>query len=65
VSCVRFQEKLYQWIRRQQEGGSRVAPVDILGYIQVGFILWFFLCFACHCEANKMREAEELWRAGY
>ncbi|QCE08057.1 uncharacterized protein LOC114190080 [Vigna unguiculata] len=27
-------EKLYQWIRRQQEGGSRVAPVDILGYIQ-------------------------------
>ncbi|CAJ1976901.1 unnamed protein product [Sphenostylis stenocarpa] len=27
-------EKLYQWIRRQQEGGSRIAIVDILGYIQ-------------------------------
>ncbi|KAK7357178.1 hypothetical protein VNO80_16461 [Phaseolus coccineus] len=27
-------EELYQWIRRQQEGGSRVATVDILGYIQ-------------------------------
>ncbi|XP_061345167.1 uncharacterized protein LOC133291012 isoform X2 [Gastrolobium bilobum] len=27
-------EKLYQWIRRQQEGGSRVATVDILNYIQ-------------------------------
>ncbi|XP_054787471.1 uncharacterized protein LOC129293493 [Prosopis cineraria] len=27
-------EKLYQWIWRQQEGGSRVAPVDILSYIQ-------------------------------
>ncbi|KOM35850.1 hypothetical protein LR48_Vigan02g200000 [Vigna angularis] len=27
-------EKIYQWIRRQQEGGSKTAPVDILGYIQ-------------------------------
>ncbi|KAI9071214.1 hypothetical protein K1719_046831 [Acacia pycnantha] len=27
-------EKLYQWIWRQQEGGSRVATVDILNYIQ-------------------------------
>ncbi|KAK7270414.1 hypothetical protein RIF29_23527 [Crotalaria pallida] len=27
-------EKLYQWIWRQQEGGSRVAAVDILNYIQ-------------------------------
>ncbi|KAK7279794.1 hypothetical protein RJT34_24852 [Clitoria ternatea] len=27
-------EKLYQWIRRQQEGGSRVATVDILNHIQ-------------------------------
>ncbi|KAG6673864.1 hypothetical protein I3842_15G012500 [Carya illinoinensis] len=27
-------EKLYQWIRRQQEEGSRVATVDILNYIQ-------------------------------
>ncbi|KAJ4880360.1 Uncharacterized protein Rs2_37415 [Raphanus sativus] len=27
-------EKLYQWIWRQQEGGSRVTPVDIINYIQ-------------------------------
>ncbi|XP_015942563.1 uncharacterized protein LOC107467861 [Arachis duranensis] len=27
-------EKLCQWIWRQQEGGSRVATVDILNYIQ-------------------------------
>ncbi|XP_050212563.1 uncharacterized protein LOC126664287 [Mercurialis annua] len=27
-------EKLYQWIWRQQEGGSRVTTVDILNYIQ-------------------------------
>ncbi|XP_062157550.1 uncharacterized protein LOC133865202 isoform X2 [Alnus glutinosa] len=27
-------EKLYQWIRRQQEEGSRVATVDVLNYIQ-------------------------------
>ncbi|GAU13313.1 hypothetical protein TSUD_42670 [Trifolium subterraneum] len=27
-------ENLYQWIWRQQEGGSRVATVDILNYIQ-------------------------------
>ncbi|KAF5749236.1 hypothetical protein HS088_TW04G01200 [Tripterygium wilfordii] len=27
-------EKLYQWIRRLQEGGSRVTTVDILNYIQ-------------------------------
>ncbi|XP_058758529.1 uncharacterized protein LOC131643645 [Vicia villosa] len=27
-------EKLYQWIWRQQEGGSRVATLDILNYIQ-------------------------------
>ncbi|KAK9270142.1 hypothetical protein L1049_025718 [Liquidambar formosana] len=27
-------EKLYQWIWRQQEGGSRVSTVDILAYIQ-------------------------------
>ncbi|CAL0333342.1 unnamed protein product [Lupinus luteus] len=27
-------EKLYQWIRRQQEEGSRVAVVDVLNYIQ-------------------------------
>ncbi|XP_057426992.1 uncharacterized protein LOC130720378 [Lotus japonicus] len=27
-------EKLYQWIWRQQEGGSRVGTVDILNYIQ-------------------------------
>lgn len=37
-----FQEKLYQWIWRQQEGGSRVATVDIINYIQVG-ISYFFL----------------------
>ncbi|KAK1371380.1 Ubiquitin-like modifier-activating enzyme [Heracleum sosnowskyi] len=27
-------EKLYQWILRQQEGGSRVTTADILSYIQ-------------------------------
>ncbi|GLT68139.1 hypothetical protein SLA2020_403970 [Shorea laevis] len=27
-------EKLYQWIRRQQEGGSRVTTLDILSYLQ-------------------------------
>lgn len=30
-----LQEKLYQWILRQQEGGSRVTTADILSYIQV------------------------------
>lgn len=30
-----FQEKLYQWIWRQEEGGSRVTTVDVLNYIQV------------------------------
>lgn len=29
------QEKLYQWIRRQQEEGSRVLTVDIINYLQV------------------------------
>ncbi|KAL0015731.1 hypothetical protein SO802_002800 [Lithocarpus litseifolius] len=35
--CLCFyqcEEKLYQWIRRQQEEGSRVTTVDILNYIQ-------------------------------
>ncbi|XP_074280313.1 uncharacterized protein LOC141605444 [Silene latifolia] len=27
-------EKLYQWILRQQEAGSRVAPVDIMTYLK-------------------------------
>ncbi|GLT74612.1 hypothetical protein SLA2020_464000 [Shorea laevis] len=27
-------EKLYNWIRRQQEGGSRVMTLDILNYLQ-------------------------------
>ncbi|XVE55110.1 hypothetical protein DITRI_Ditri03aG0134600 [Diplodiscus trichospermus] len=27
-------EKLYQWIWRQQEGGSRVSTMDILSYLQ-------------------------------
>ncbi|XP_061357119.1 uncharacterized protein LOC133301501 [Gastrolobium bilobum] len=27
-------EKLYQWIWREQEGGSRVATIDVLNYIQ-------------------------------
>ncbi|KAI9078010.1 hypothetical protein K1719_039935 [Acacia pycnantha] len=36
------QEKLYQWIWKQQEGGSRVAAVDILNYIQVGFTVLSF-----------------------
>jgi len=36
-----FQEKLYQWIFRQQEGGSRVGTVDVLNYIQVGKIECF------------------------
>lgn len=29
------QEKLYQWILRQQEAGARVGIVDILNYLQV------------------------------
>ncbi|XP_059630421.1 uncharacterized protein LOC132273480 [Cornus florida] len=29
-------EKLYEWILRQQEGGSRVTTVDILTYLQAG-----------------------------
>lgn len=28
-------EKLYHWILRQQEAGSRVTTVDILTYLQV------------------------------
>ncbi|KAJ0085447.1 hypothetical protein Patl1_07994 [Pistacia atlantica] len=28
-------EKFYQWIWRQEEGGSRVTTVDILNYLQV------------------------------
>ncbi|MCI23627.1 hypothetical protein A2U01_0044809, partial [Trifolium medium] len=28
------EEKLYQWIWRHQEGGSRIATVNILNYIQ-------------------------------
>lgn len=38
--CWRFvflQEKLYQWILRQQEEGSRVTTVDIVSYLQVFF----------------------------
>ncbi|XP_059292775.1 uncharacterized protein LOC132603893 [Lycium barbarum] len=27
-------EKMYQWILRQQEGGSRVTTVDIMNYLQ-------------------------------
>ncbi|KAK2420794.1 hypothetical protein QL285_031490 [Trifolium repens] len=27
-------EKLYQWICKQEEGGSRVATVDVVNYIQ-------------------------------
>ncbi|KEH26051.1 holocarboxylase synthetase [Medicago truncatula] len=27
-------EKLYQWIWKQEEGGSRVATVDVVNYIQ-------------------------------
>ena len=38
-SYISFIGKPYRWIWRQQEGGSRVATVDILHYIQVGFTL--------------------------
>ncbi|KAB2083292.1 hypothetical protein ERO13_A05G246200v2 [Gossypium hirsutum] len=31
-------EKIYQWIWRQQEGGSRVTTMDILSYLQ-------YICF--------------------
>ncbi|MED6197013.1 hypothetical protein PIB30_052753 [Stylosanthes scabra] len=31
---LKFYEKLYQWIWKQQEGGSKVASGDILNYIQ-------------------------------
>lgn len=30
-----LQEKLYQWVLRQQEEGSRVTTVDIVAYLQV------------------------------
>lgn len=33
------QEKLFQWILRQQEEGSRVTTADIVAYLQVS--LWF------------------------
>ena len=35
-----LQEKLFQWILRQQEEGSRVTTADIVTYLQVSF-LWF------------------------
>ncbi|THG03321.1 hypothetical protein TEA_011332 [Camellia sinensis var. sinensis] len=31
-------EKLYQWILRQQEGGSRVNTVDILAHLQKALV---------------------------
>lgn len=34
-----LQEKLYQWILRQQEGGSRMTTIDVLGYLQVHNLL--------------------------
>lgn len=33
-----FQEKLYQWILRQQEEGSQVTTIDIVAYLQVSLI---------------------------
>lgn len=36
---VLFQEKIYQWILRQQEEGSRVSTVDVVAYLQVTQLL--------------------------
>lgn len=47
-NCWRFvflQEKLYQWILRQQEEGSRVTTVDIVSYLQVFFFFLTPICF--------------------
>jgi hypothetical protein len=47
-----FQEKLYQWIWRQQEGGSRVTTFDIINYLQVrvnysSCLIYFNLLSVC------------------
>lgn len=38
-----LQEKLYQWISKQEAEGLRVTSEDILAYIEVTIILLFIL----------------------
>lgn len=45
-----FQDKIYQWICRQQEGGSRVATGDILNYLQVFSPLYLLYLFIYFCD---------------
>ena len=48
-----MQEKLYQWILRQNEGGARVTAADVVAYLQVLLIaytfnlmiLWFYASY--------------------
>lgn len=43
-----FQDKIYQWISRQQEGGSRVTTMDIVSYLQVCCLLLFLSFIAIY-----------------
>lgn len=43
AASISSQEKLYQWILRQQQEGSRVATIDIVTHLQVLF------CCLCNC----------------
>ncbi|KAG6776230.1 hypothetical protein POTOM_019736 [Populus tomentosa] len=54
-------EKLYQWIWRQQEGGSRVATVDIINYIQKTALL-NTAGYSAALPNNKMTILLLLWR---
>ena len=45
------QEKLYQWILRQQEEGSRATTVDIVAYLQVCVVIsCFYILWIEHCD---------------
>ncbi|KAE8666600.1 exocyst complex component 2-like [Hibiscus syriacus] len=55
-------EKLYQWICRQQEGGSRVTTMDILSYLQndnVGWACATASMFAAKIARNELDYGEE------
>ncbi|PPD87468.1 hypothetical protein GOBAR_DD15579 [Gossypium barbadense] len=63
-------EKIYQWIWRQQEGGSRVTTMDILSYLQnieVTLVIKYattsmliqFLYFGQGCWLNELDYGEE------
>lgn len=40
---ILLQEKLYNWILRQQEDGARVTSGDIFAYIQVSYLVIMIL----------------------